>query len=79
MNRRHSLQTAAMGTVVGAVSLHLPESLFANPYGKPIGLQLYTLRDALEQDAAGTIQQVEAVLVPAQRARIVRRLGLEPF
>jgi sugar phosphate isomerase/epimerase len=61
MNRRHFLQTAAMGTVVGAVSLHLPESLFANPYGKPIGLQLYTLRDALEQDAAGTIQQVAKI------------------
>jgi len=39
----------------------LPEALFASPYGKPIGLQLYTLRDQLEKDVAGTIKQLAAI------------------
>ncbi|MGH9516965.1 MAG: sugar phosphate isomerase/epimerase family protein [Terriglobales bacterium] len=50
------MRTAALGTL--AISAQFPESLFASPYGKPVGLQLYTLRDQLEKDVAGTIQQV---------------------
>src|SRR5579884_3356236 len=58
MNRRDFLRTTALGATAAAISSQLPESLFANPYGKPIGLQLYTLRDQLEKDVAGTIQQI---------------------
>ena len=54
--RRDFLRTAALGTL--AISAQFPESLFASPYGKPVGLQLYTLRDQLEKDVAGTIQEV---------------------
>jgi sugar phosphate isomerase/epimerase len=39
----------------------LTRNLFANPYGKPIGLQLYTLRDELEKDVPGTIKKVAAI------------------
>ena len=35
--------------------------LLANPFGKPVGLQLYTLRDELEKDMAGTLKQVAAI------------------
>ena len=59
MHRREFLRATAMGTL--AISSQLPESLFANPYGKPVGLQLYTLRDQLEKDVAGTIQQVAKI------------------
>ncbi len=59
MRRRDFLRTTALGTL--AISTQLPESLFANPYGKPVGLQLYTLRDQLEKDVAGTIQQVAKI------------------
>jgi sugar phosphate isomerase/epimerase len=61
MNRRDFLQTTALGATAAAISSQLPEFLFANPYGKPIGLQLYTLRDQLEKDVTGTIQQIAKI------------------
>jgi len=59
MRRREFLRATALGTL--AISTQVPGPLFANPYGKPVGLQLYTLRDQLEKDVAGTIQQVAKV------------------
>jgi sugar phosphate isomerase/epimerase len=56
MRRRDFLRVTAVGSL--AISTQLPESLFASPYGKPVGLQLYTVRDQLEKDVAGTIRQV---------------------
>ena len=32
-----------------------------HPYGKPVGLQLYTVRDELEKDVPGTIKKVAAI------------------
>jgi sugar phosphate isomerase/epimerase len=61
MNRRNFLQTTALGSAAAAISSAFPGSLFASPYGKPIGLQLYTLRDQLEKDVAGTIRQVAKI------------------
>jgi sugar phosphate isomerase/epimerase len=61
MNRRDFLRTTSRGAAVVAISGQLPKSLFANPYGKPIGLQLYTLRDQLDKDVAGTIRQVAEI------------------
>jgi sugar phosphate isomerase/epimerase len=56
MRRRDFIRNAALGSA--AVYTQLPKFAFASPYGKPVGLQLYTLRDQLEKDVAGTIQQV---------------------
>ena len=61
MNRRDFLRTTVTGFAIGAMSSQLPESLFASPYGKPVGLQLYTVRDQLDKDVAGTIQQVAKI------------------
>ena len=61
MNRRDFLRTTVTGFAIGAMSSQFPESLFASPYGKPVGLQLYTVRDQLDKDVAGTIQQVAKV------------------
>ena len=61
MNRRDFLRTAAWGGTLAAISSQLTQPVLANPYGKPIGLQLYTLRDQLEKDVAGTIQQVAKI------------------
>ena len=61
MNRRDFLRTTALGGPLAAILSQLTEPLFANPYGKPIGLQLYTLRDQLEKDVVGTIQQVAKI------------------
>jgi len=60
MNRRDFLRTTTI-SVAAVISTQLPRSLFASPYGKPVGLQLYTLRDQLEKDVAGTIEQVAKI------------------
>jgi sugar phosphate isomerase/epimerase len=75
MNRRHFLRTAF------ASSIALPSlSAFAleagNPYRKNIGIQLYTLRNQIKTDLAGTIKavadagyrQVEAFATPDETA-----------
>src|SRR5579884_1479442 len=60
-NRRDFLRTTAAGAAVATFSVRFPKSLFASPFGKPVGLQLYTLRDQLEKDVAGTIEQVAKI------------------
>jgi len=59
MHRRGFLRVAALGTL--GISSGFPRSLFAYPFGKPVGLQLYTVRDQLQKDVAGTIQQVARI------------------
>jgi sugar phosphate isomerase/epimerase len=61
MNRREFVRNTTVGLAAAAVFSRLPESLFASPIGKPIGLQLYTLRDQLDKDVEGTIKQVAAI------------------
>jgi len=61
MNRRNFLRRASMGVTAAAVMSQFSEFLLAEPYGKPIGLQLYTLRDQLEKDVTDTIRQLAAI------------------
>jgi sugar phosphate isomerase/epimerase len=61
MKRRDFICNATVGLAGAAICSQLPESLFASPYGKPIGLQLYTLRNQLEKDVPGTIKQLAAI------------------
>jgi len=61
MNRRSFLRSTAVGGAALAISGPLTRSAFASPYGKPVGLQLYTLRAELEKDVAGTIQQLAKI------------------
>ena len=61
MKRRDFIRNATVGLAGAAICAQLPESLFASPYAKPIGLQLYTLREQLEKDAPGTIKQLAAI------------------
>jgi len=61
MNRRSFLRSTAVGGATLALSGPLTRSAFSSPYGKPIGLQLYTLRAELEKDVAGTIQQLAKI------------------
>ena len=60
MNRRSFLRNSALG-LSAAAAAHAPASLFANPYGLPVGLQLYTLRDDLQKNMLGTLKQVAAI------------------
>jgi sugar phosphate isomerase/epimerase len=61
MNRRDFFRKSTLGLAVAAAGTPWPQDLFANPYGKPIGLQLYTVRDALPKDLPGTIKQVAEI------------------
>ena len=59
MNRRSFLRTSAAGTLVLAPSSSLMAALAKdNAYRANIGIQLYTLRDALAKDPAGTLKKV---------------------
>ena len=60
INRRNFLRRSALGLSALAASQGVGR-LFANPYGKPIGLQLFTLRDDLQKDMLGTLKQVAAI------------------
>jgi sugar phosphate isomerase/epimerase len=44
-----------------AFALGTPSRLFANPLGKPIGLELYTVGAELEKDYDGTLKQIAAI------------------
>ena len=57
--RRRFLQNAALGLT--AFALGPKELLRANPYGLPIGLQLYTVRDHIKKDLEGTIKRVAEI------------------
>lgn len=60
-NRRKFLQNA--GSLVAAQTL-LSNKLLANTFtapGQPIGLQLYTLSDIIDQDLDGTLKKVAAI------------------
>jgi len=87
MNRRNFLRSSAVGLTAVAAS-QAPNGLFANPYGKPVGLQLYTVREELQKDIAGTLKQVAAIGIKevetydlygktgAEFSRILKAVGL---
>lgn len=61
MNRRAFVRSAAASTLaLGSVGRLCAALAPDNAYRKNLGIQLYTLRDALKQDAAGTLKQVAA-------------------
>jgi sugar phosphate isomerase/epimerase len=57
--RRRFLQNAGLGLT--ALALSRTEQLLASPYGMPIGLQLYTVRDHMEKDLEGTLERVAEI------------------
>jgi sugar phosphate isomerase/epimerase len=57
--RRRFLQNAGLG--LAAFALSHTGQLRASPYGMPIGLQLYTVRDHLQKDLEGTLQRVAEI------------------
>lgn len=58
ITRRHFLGMSATAALASAV---LPRSSFASPYGLPLGLQLYSVRDELPKDYAGTLKAIAAL------------------
>ncbi len=61
MNRRKFIQTTAATSLALSQSSPLMAALAADDtYRKNIGIQLYTLRDAISKDPVGTLKQVAA-------------------
>lgn len=58
MNRRHFIRTTAAGTLALSQTGTLLALEADNAYRKNIGIQLYTLRNQLAKDAAGTLKKV---------------------
>ena len=61
VNRREFLRGGALGVATVAACSKWSENLRATPYGKPVGLQLYTLRSELAQDLTGTLRKVAEI------------------
>jgi sugar phosphate isomerase/epimerase len=58
--RRNFLQSATATLVYGSAVLRSGR-LMASPFGLPIGLQLYSVRDLLPKDYEGTLKQIAAL------------------
>lgn len=58
-SRRRFVQSAA--TFAAATALLPARQAHANPLGLPLGLQLYSVRDQLKADYAGTLKQVSSL------------------
>lgn len=56
MNQRRNFLKQA--SLLSAISLVRPETLFARPPALKVGLQLYTLRDYISQDVKGVLSKV---------------------
>ena len=60
LNRRDFLRTG-LGASAFLMTADAGLDLYADPYGIPVGLQLYTVRKQLDQDFAGTLRKVASV------------------
>ena len=59
---RRELLIGGSGVLVAtALGLGKPSPLLANPLGKPIGLELYTVGADLDKDYDGTLRQIAAI------------------
>src|SRR5580698_5307187 len=58
--RRNFLQSAT-ATLVTSSALLSGRRLFASPFGLPVGLQLYSVREMLAKDYEGTLKQLGAL------------------
>src|SRR5271154_886654 len=60
-SRREILIGGTEALVATAFGLGVPSQLSANPLGKPIGLELYTVGAELDKDYDGTLRQIAAI------------------
>jgi sugar phosphate isomerase/epimerase len=58
--RRFLIQSGRLGAAALAAPW-LSSRALANPLGRPIGVQLYTIKEAMEADAAGTLAQLAKI------------------
>jgi sugar phosphate isomerase/epimerase len=61
INRRTFLRDGALGLAAASLATRWPRPTFADPFGLPIGLQLYTVRQSAAKDFDGTLRAVAAI------------------
>lgn len=61
ISRRVFLQQGSTAAAAATLLSAAPRSLWANPLGQPIGIQLYTVSGALEKDLPGTLDRLHAI------------------
>jgi hypothetical protein len=59
--RREILVGGAGALMATAFAFAMPSRSFTNPLGKPVGLELYTVRAELDKDNDRTLRQIAAV------------------
>jgi len=84
--RQFLIRSAALGATFATAGMS--RRLLANPLGKPIGIQLWTVNDALQRDPAGTLNKLAQIgfkevepavfagLTPQQFRRLLDAAGL---
>jgi sugar phosphate isomerase/epimerase len=72
--RQFLIRSAGLGA--GFAASGLSRSLWANPLGKPIGIQLWTVNDSLQHDPAGTLSRLAKI--GFKEVELVSFVGLEP-
>ena len=84
--RQFLIRSAGLGAAFAASGLS--SNLWASPLGKPIGIQLWTVNDALQRDPAGTLNKLAKIgfkevepavfagLAPQQFRRLLDDAGL---
>jgi sugar phosphate isomerase/epimerase len=58
--RRFLIQSSRLAAAALAATW-LPRRALANPLGRPIGIQLYTVNDAMREDPAGTLKKIREI------------------
>lgn len=61
LTRRTFLERGAAALATAAAVGGRPINLWGNPLGKSIGIQLYTVKDDLKKDLAGTLRQIGSI------------------
>lgn len=61
MTRRKFLMQSGRLAAVAFASTWLPRRAFSNPLGKAVGIQLYTIREAMDADAPGTLKKLREI------------------
>jgi sugar phosphate isomerase/epimerase len=60
-SRRRFLVNSSRVGAAALASGWLPQRAFANPLGRPVGIQLYTVNLAMQADPAGTLEQLRDI------------------
>src|SRR5256885_15183828 len=59
--RRRFLSQTGRYAAAALIANGLPQAIRATPLGKPVGIQLYTVKEEIGRDPAGTLRQLRRI------------------